>query len=684
MTITLHQSQAAEAVQHAAAHAPQQQVRLVAGPGTGKSQTIQERVRGLLANGIPANQIAVVSFTNASAIDLRVRLRAYCHQHNLPQIDEVSITTLHSLALRMLRQAGLLQMYPTRPLVLDNWELENIYDAEFGQSQGIASRPRRAEIRRFYEAFWSTGQENAATYVPPDPPITDDKRARFNAFHGPTSQVYSCVLPGEIVRNCVRAAASGQIDPAVVLHIQHLIVDEYQDLNPADLDFVDRLAAAGVVVFVAGDDDQSIYSFRHASPLGIQRFGAKYPNAALPVLSECFRCTPSILEAATRVILNNQPPDRIAKQIVSLHANGQPPNPGVMLRWRFVSAYAEADAIAHSCRALIDAGAQPNGILVLLVSRDTRIVLWPAIRDALTAAGVPFDPPKEEGFADSDAGRLVLALLRIIASRDNDNRPEDLVAHRILLGLRDGIGVGTCDRIRAAVLNTPNTSYRGLFYDPLPEGVFSGRLLTALNGAREVCAQIAQWGPDDRLGDRRFAITAIVRGALGDDATAAWHQFADPLVGDMSLAELRDYLWVDNAQQRADVMGAVRQRLGLPDEPADQDALNRVRVMTMHGAKGLSARVVFIPALEEGLLPNQYQMPYAAQVMEAARLAYVSITRARAACIVSFATRRRVFGDNRNQVASRFAIQTGGAFVARDGGLTDAEIAAILDAIGNL
>src|SRR6185295_5552769 len=100
--------------------------------------------------------------------------------------------------------------------------------------------------------------------------------------------------------------------------------------------------------------------------------------------------------------------------IVSLHANGVPPNPGVMLRWRFLTAQAEADAIAASCLSLIAAGVAPNSILVLLVSRDNRIALWPLLRDAFTAAGVPFDPPKEEGFDDSDAGRLVLALLRIV------------------------------------------------------------------------------------------------------------------------------------------------------------------------------------------------------------------------------------------------------------------------------
>jgi hypothetical protein len=80
-----------------------------------------------------------VSFTNASVIDLRLRLHDHCHAHNEPDIDDVSVTTLHSLALRLLRQ-GLFQAYPTRPLVLDSWELENIYDAELVARKAWAAR----------------------------------------------------------------------------------------------------------------------------------------------------------------------------------------------------------------------------------------------------------------------------------------------------------------------------------------------------------------------------------------------------------------------------------------------------------------------------------------------------------------------------------------------------------------
>ena len=669
-------------VQEAAAHADQPQVRLVAGPGTGKSSAIERRVCWLLTAGAAPSEIAVVSFTNASVIDLRERVHAYCQNHTHGAVNHVSITTLHSLALRLLRQTGQLEMYATRPRVLDDWELEHIYDAEFDRAHAVGNKRRREQIRRYYEALWSTGQENAPTYQQPEQPITLEERQQFEAFHHPTSQVYSAVLPGEIVKRCVDAAAAGLVDIANQLGISHLIVDEYQDLNPVDLQFVDSLGTAGVTIFVAGDDDQSIYSFRHASPRGIQEFHTRYPQAALRLLAHCFRCTTRVLNAAGTLISNNAAPNRIPKQLHSLYETANPPNEGVVHRWRFFTGAQESEAVAESCVRLIESGVDPCDILILLASRSPHAGLWSAVRASLENAELQFDPPREEGFAGTSAGRLVLALTRVVSSREG-GVPHDLIAHRTLLGLKRGVGIVTCNEIRTAVIETPQTGFRGLFYDPLPDDVLSARAVTAINHARSTCASIANWAPTDTLGDRRHALHEIVATTIDEAAGAAWANFAAPLPDEMLLTELRDYISVDNAQQANDVLSAVATRLGL-DPAGIAPELNRVRVMTMHGAKGLSARIVFIPGLEEGLLPNEHQTPYLAQVLEAARLLYVSITRARAACILSLAQRRTLQGQFRPRVPSRFAQHTGGAFDQRNEGLTEQEIAVISATLNDL
>ena len=361
MPIPQTQIQAAQAVQHAAAHASQSQVRVIAGPGTGKSATIEQRVAWLLAQGVRANAIHAISFTRASSRDLKERVHAFGALNGHANVINVRVTTLHSLALRTLRAAGVLnQLYPVDPTVLDEWEQRAIFDAEFGNSFGV-SVGRGEKIRLEHEAFWSTGQWGPPNYFPPNPPVNTMERGQFGGFHNNRTHLYSCVLPGELVREVVSRIHAGTLNLAGLLELEHLIVDEYQDLNPIDIAFVDALAAQGVQLFVAGDDDQSLYSFRYAMPEGIQDFVTKYPGCGQHSLSACFRTTPAILNAASTLIVAFPHPNRIPKLQTSLYSASQPPVPGAMHLWRFVSGAAEGRAVAESCRDLIAAGVRLRG-----------------------------------------------------------------------------------------------------------------------------------------------------------------------------------------------------------------------------------------------------------------------------------------------------------------------------------
>lgn len=472
MPITQSQIQAAELIQQAAAHDVSPHIRLIAGPGTGKSFAIEKRVCWLLSSGTTPAEICAVSFTRASALDLRCRIQSYCAGNGQPAATQVHVSTLHSLALRTLRAAGLLTAYPSDPLVMDNWEVKTIFDEEFKHIQNIGSS-RCEDIRMEHEAFWSTGQWGPPNYIPPNPPISAAERTRFESFHRPRTQTYSCVLPGEIVRQCVDHMRAGTLDPVTLLNLQQLIVDEYQDMNPMDIEFIDLVTARGAILFVAGDDDQSIYSFRYASPHGIQSFTVKYPMSGQHRLTGCFRCTPMVLGAGLSVISANPGPNRIQKNHVSLYTNSNPPIQGVTHFWNCPSGVSEARSIAESCRDLIQAGMNPRDILVLIGNCRT---LWPLLSKEFQLATVPFEPLRAESFLDSNTGRLVLSILRIVSGG------EDHVAHRVLLGLFPRVGIGTCNKICEAVINN-NLNYRNVFYHQLPAGVFSGRTLSALNRA---------------------------------------------------------------------------------------------------------------------------------------------------------------------------------------------------------
>lgn len=672
MPISQAQIGPAAIIQQTAAHDQSQQVRLVAGPGTGKSSVIEERVRWLLAQGVQAANIYCVSFTRASALDLRLRIQKYCNQNNQPTVTQVRVTTLHSLALRTLRAAGLLHAYPVDPIVLDTWELENVFDAEFGHISNLGKR-RREEIRLEHEALWSTGQWGPPNYVPPNPPITRAERAQFAGFHAPRSQSYACVLPGEIVRQCVSHIAAGTLNPVTLLQIEHLIVDEYQDLNPMDLQFIDAIAAKGVRLFIAGDDDQSIYSFRYASPAGIQTFPTTYPNSGSHTLVACFRCTPNVLNAATSLMNANPQPNRITKNIGSLYANATPQVLGIVHRWQFASGVAESRAIAESCRDLIASGINPRDIIVLISNQK---VLLPSLATEFINLAIDFEPPRAEGFLDTAAGRCVLAMMRIVCGAD------DYVAHRVLLGLRPGVGVATCSTITNTVIAN-NLNYRSLFYQQLPAGAFRGRAANALNNTRAICAQLQQWQSSDTLQTRLNDITAILQSMFDPTQIQFWQTYAANLPLGMNLMELRDYLWADTDEQQRVILEATYIRLGIAIPPVGV-LPPRVQFMTMHGAKGLSAKIVFIPGLEEDILPGPWRQPYPGLVLESARLLYVSITRARAVCILSYARTRVVQGQFQNQPPSRFLPNLSGPFVPRTNGLDQAEILSVNNELAQL
>jgi DNA helicase II / ATP-dependent DNA helicase PcrA len=391
---------AAGEVQRQAARDSIPRVRVVAGPGTGKSFTIEQRVCWLLEQGIETRAIAAVSFTRASALDLQRRVQGACVETGQAG-EEIRVTTLHSLALRSLRARGALGSYPVDPAVLDAWEL-GLFDEEFGRIGGIGSITRRREIREDHEAFWSTGShEPLPSQDPPQPPITEAEREWFRGFHGPQTQLYACVLPGELVQRCVQMMDAGTLNPASLLGIEHLIVDEFQDLNPMDLRFIYGLEERGVELFVAGDDDQSLYSFRYASPEGIQQFTERFDPVGDHVLRDCFRCTPAVLEAAEALIAANAAPGRIPKQHVSLYTEADPPLEGGFSRWQFEDGTEEAEAIAASCRALIDAGMPPREIMVLLSRQQA---LWWQLREAFAVFDVPVEPPRTSPFKETETG----------------------------------------------------------------------------------------------------------------------------------------------------------------------------------------------------------------------------------------------------------------------------------------
>jgi DNA helicase-2/ATP-dependent DNA helicase PcrA len=686
MPITPAQQAAAEQQQNLAAQNAAPQVRLVAGPGTGKSKVIEKRVAHILNNGAAPNGVYVISFTVAASAELRDRIAAHCA--TLPcaaAAAAVRVSTLHALALSILRSANLLAaLYPHDPCVLDDWETKNVYDLELAHALGCTPT-RAAVVRIAHDAAWQTLNPIFIN----QPAITIAETNGFNAFHATRANLYSCVLPGELVYRCVEALRMGQIQPAHLPNLQHLIVDEFQDLNACDQELISRLAAQGAVLFVAGDDDQSIYSFRHADPSGLVNFQNSYPRSSTQVLNDCFRCTPNVLNPAAAMIAYN--PARLAKNPNSLYAAATPPVMGISEVWSFHSEQDEADALASSCSQLIQAGmaGSEDEILILISDRGLQLDL---IAQALGNLGLPYDPPPGDAVTSDDGIRCVFCFLRI--ARDLSLGQRDYVSHRVLLALLAGVGITTAKGVADACVQN-NQNFRDLFYAAVPPPWLNPRQRAAVARVSTIVQTLNGWSlVADALATRLATIDHLLANVFNDAAhgakVAQWNALVATLPLGITLEELLTLFGTDNDADRRLVFDRINQRLGVAVGPA-APLQRRIRIMTMHGAKGLSGKVIFIPSVEQGIMPSRRNMQAAGLLIEHRRLFYVSVTRAKAACFISHSALHTGASAFRlRQVPqvrlprSQFLNEMQIPSVNKIGGLTAEEAATVVNAVNNL
>jgi len=593
---------------------------------------------------------------------------------------------MHSLALRILKRANLLNQYPAEPVVLDNWEQRHVYDEELAGSLECTAT-RADQIRNAYDTSWQTLDPALLG----EAAITPEEKTGFLSFHRARKNLYCCVLPGEVIHECVINLESGALPVSDLPPIDHLIVDEFQDLNACDQKFVKLIADRGAVLFVAGDDDQSIYSFRHADPTGLVNFTKTYPNAGSHELTDCFRCTPAVLTPALTLIESN--PQRLKKNLKSLYRDAAPPVPGTLHVWSFDTAENEAKAVAESCAALIREGMgdREDEILILLAQLTPAAVQLDPITRELSNLGVPYAAPAGKSLTNEPTLRAVYSLLRLVSDREKSH--PDYLAHRDLLALMTGVGP-TTTRGLAEECISKGKNFRDLFYNAPPSWL-KGRPLAAVERVQTLIASLADWSMANTLIDRLNEIGSLLSQqiftASGQSAKPLtdWLAFAGTLPREMNLQELCELLGAPSSVDQSFVIDRVYERLKVQaPSPASQ---KKVRIMTMHGAKGLTGRVVFIPSASQGIIPNNKGLSATGRLIEQRRLFYVSVTRAMAACIVSHATQYK--GAAAQALAqkgftrltrSQFLNEMGVRSVNRSAGLSVVEARQLMEDLRNL
>lgn len=584
--------------QEAAAGAARGNSLLIAGPGTGKTFVVVRRIQYLVdVLGMSPSRIAALTFTRAAAGEMRQRLEERLGASSL------RVSTLHSFALRELlaHRSGAIQR-PVR--VVDDWEERHIVEEELAHALGrtvLSIRETLALLADDWDSLAADGEGWEEGFGDP----------AFLTAWSRHRAIYSYTLRSELVYQLLKLYRTNPtLTP--VQPIEVLLVDEYQDLNLCDLRAIKIVAdRAGGEIMATGDDDQSIYSFRHAHPEGIRRFGDDYPGAQVLKLEQCYRCGPEIVHLAGWVI--SQELGRIPKSLTSVTAW----DADVELVVTPTEA-AEEQAIAGVIARMISEGTEPSEILVLLPS-DKNGAMSKDLVNALKGVSVEAYLPRAALGATKDV-QILTEYLRL--AQAGGSLEEDDLAIRSLLELDDN-GIGAT-RIRAVVQAAWEREERfteALAYLAENPSEYTSRgltgLLDAVSAIRSRAAALEQ-----REGERfsEWIERAVETLGLHGDALAVVQEAAS-YVEESVAVSAGDHM----SQGLSYVQELVAALVEIKDSrPPRVDG--SITITTMHGSKGLSADVVFVLHAEDEIIPNGKK---GIQHDESRRLLYVSLSRAR-------------------------------------------------------
>jgi DNA helicase-2/ATP-dependent DNA helicase PcrA len=581
------------------AHHADRHARILAGPGTGKSATVVALVDHLLA-GNPAARVKLLTFTRAATAELAKTVSAH------PAAAAERPSTIHSFSISVLLRNPGTGDFPQPLRIADKWEEAEIVRPTLAHRINVRVDHLENLIREM-AANWEFLQPHVLPRVDPA------ERARFVGGWNEHRQIYGYTLLAELPF----ALRQALIDHADLVGVDYdlLIVDEYQDLNACDLESLHLIAERGCWVIAAGDDDQSIYSFRYAAPEGIRRFPEDYPGCSRYPLTVTQRCGRRIIEWASYVIAGD--PGRPHERPPLACAAGSPDGEVALLSFR--GELAEARGIATLIRQLIERDHVAAEEILVLLRGDHNGTFSGPIKAALDELHIAYsDTDAVERMLAEPNNRRMLAAFRLLA------HDRDSLAWASLLLLTPGIGRTFCDyiyeRARVARVQFGEALFAAYGAD-FPEAPRSaGRVRTLM---RAVTAWLTahpapEETPEDGWGHWIFVT------AGGDVARA-------PSAACIELLHALD----DLVEEGLSFGRFLAQITPLGKDRAIAESRG-VRIMTMIGSKGLTVRATIIAGVEDGIVPRPD-----ADLGEERRLLYVAMTRAKEFLSCTWAGQRR-------------------------------------------
>lgn len=622
-------------------------VLILAGAGTGKTRALTSRLAHLLHTGTASpGQILMVTFTNKAAQEMRERVS---HLLGGADVSGWWIGTFHSLASRMLRRHAEWVGLRSNFTIIDDDDqlrlLKQIMELQNIDTKTINPKLILAIIDRWKNQGLTPErieQLNGSVGDLPQAVTAHQVHALYAAYQQRLLALNACDF-GDLLLHMVTIFRKADNGVLAQFHARftHIMVDEYQDTNGIQYQFLRLLAQARKNICCVGDDDQSIYSWRGADVQNILNFEKDFPEATIIRLEQNYRSTKPILAAANALIAHNN--SRLGKELWTDVQSDE--NVRITVAMDHID---EARIVSEEIEALQLKKISADDMAVLVrASSQMR-----AFEERFNAFNIPYRVIGGPRFYERLEIRDAMAYFRLIHQMD-----DDLAFARIINTPKRGLGAKTIADLQDA----------------------SRRMLRGMFSTVQALVETDELKPSPRATLKKFVDdmlrwrTASTTMAVRDFAALVLEEsgYVDMWRQDKSVeaaGRLDNLKELINAMSSFESLASFLDHVALVMENQSRSEQPRVTLMTLHAAKGLEYDYVFLPGWEEGLFPNQRSMDDTglAGLEEERRLAYVGLTRAKQKAVVTYALRRQTYGEYNETVPSRFIEELPAEFLQDD------------------
>jgi DNA helicase II / ATP-dependent DNA helicase PcrA len=601
---------------------------IIAGAGSGKTRVITRRVGWLLEQGVKPWNILAITFTNKAAGEMRQRIDALVPGHR------VWISTFHSLGARLLRRhAEHLGLDPSFTIydqsdrvkivksALDSANIDHIRFTPETIQAAISKAKNQLITPDSYAVKASDFFTQTVAHVYP---VYEKKMRDANALDFDDLLLWLALA----LKN--RPELRAELDA----HFRYVLIDEYQDTNKAQYQIARGLSIDQPNLYVVGDPDQSIYRWRSADLRNILDFERDFPATRVITLERNYRSTKAILDAANSLIRNNK--GRKPKELVTENMAGAP-----VRMLTFETGRHEAETIVEQIRDAVRGGrrAYRDFAIFLRINALTR-----ALEAAFLSQRVPFQIVRGLAFYERKENKDVLAYLRLLL-----NPRDDLSFLRVVNEPSRGIGKVSLEHLRSyAEPRERSLLAAALEVDKIPK--IKGKAQAGLRDFGALIVDLQKYldaSPDEllRLVIQRSGYSEMLRES-GDPEDAERLANIEELI-----TAAAQFATEDSSRTIADFLESVTLASDVDGWDENQDC---VSIMTLHAAKGLEFPVVYMVAVEQGLLPHQRSLDEHEELEEERRLCFVGMTRAKEELNLCHARLREFRGQTLYAVPSMF------------------------------